>query len=317
MGKPAGKILGLAAAVILSLCTIIWKAPLAEDGYLQAAVLKHQLLENTRSPRFIFIGGSNLAFGLDSRIIHKNFGLPVVNMALNNGLGLRFMMNEVLDEIRPGDIVVVIPEYNFNLEPTHTLLEYVLYFPKGVKYIDFSGYLTLLREFPVTAQRRFEGFLRNWLFSQKPQNLSAEYNAAAFNEYGDNTGHLSQPGQKIAARPMGSPVAIPEAVAALNRFKRKLDQKRAFLFLGFSPIPESGFPPSTKRKALKLRRWLKDKAEFAVLGSPANFVFPDHMFFDTVFHLNEEGRTARSHRLVNKLAPALKKVGAHPRAATD
>jgi hypothetical protein len=227
------------------------------------------------------------------------------------------MMNEVLDEIKSGDIVVVIPEYNFSLEPTHTLLEYVLYFPPGVKYIDLSGYMTLLREFPLTMQRRFEGFLRNMLFSQKAQNPSTEYNAAGFNEYGDNIGHLSQPGKKMAARPLGIPTAIPEAVAALNRFQRKLDQKSAFLLFSFSPILESCFFPSTRRRAMKLRRWLKDKADFVVLGSPADFVFPDNMFFDTIFHLNQEGRTARSRRLVNRLAPALKKLRTLPTPTTD
>jgi hypothetical protein len=310
MGKSIGKILGLAAAVTLSVYAIVWRAPLPEDAYLQAAVLKHQLLEKTPSPRFIFIGGSNLVFGLDSRTIHKHFGIPVVNMGLNNGLGLRFMMREVLDEIRAGDMVVAVPEYNFTLEPTNTLLEYLLFYPRGVRYVDVAGFLTLLREFPLTTQRRFEGHLRNRLLSQEAQNLSLDYNAAAFNEYGDNTGHLSQPDKKIPLQPLGIPAAIPEAVAALNRFKRKLDKKGAFLFLSFSPIPESNFSPTTKKKGLKLRRWLNDKADFVILGGPADFVFPDNMFYDTIFHLNKEGRAARSYRLVNKLDRALKEMRA-------
>ena len=37
-----------------------------QDGYLQAYNKKCQLLEDTPSPRIIFVGGSNLAFGFDS-----------------------------------------------------------------------------------------------------------------------------------------------------------------------------------------------------------------------------------------------------------
>ena len=59
---------------------------LHETGYLAASVDKHHLLVHQPSPRIVFVGGSNLAFGLDSGAIERSLGYHPVNMGLNLGL---------------------------------------------------------------------------------------------------------------------------------------------------------------------------------------------------------------------------------------
>lgn len=63
-----------------------------QDGYLQAYNKKCQLLEDTPSPRIIFVGGSNLAFGLDSQRIKDSLNINVINYGLHAGIGLKYMM---------------------------------------------------------------------------------------------------------------------------------------------------------------------------------------------------------------------------------
>ncbi|MCK4797079.1 MAG: hypothetical protein KAT05_06835, partial [Spirochaetes bacterium] len=53
--------------LILISCTLILFQPkLDENNYLAAIIDKHKLIETVESPRLIFLGGSNLAFGLKS-----------------------------------------------------------------------------------------------------------------------------------------------------------------------------------------------------------------------------------------------------------
>lgn len=66
-----------------------------QDGYLQAYNKKCQLLEDTPSPRIIFVGGSNLAFGLDSQRIKDSLNINVINYGLHAGIGLKYMIDDI------------------------------------------------------------------------------------------------------------------------------------------------------------------------------------------------------------------------------
>ena len=82
-----------------------------QDGYLQAYNKKCQLLEDTPSPRIIFVGGSNLAFGLDSQRIKDSLNINVINYGLHAGIGLKYMIDDISTYARKGDIIVFAPEY--------------------------------------------------------------------------------------------------------------------------------------------------------------------------------------------------------------
>ena len=69
-----------------------------QDGYLQAYNKKCQLLEDTPSPRIIFVGGSNLAFGLDSQRIKDSLNINVINYGLHAGIGLKYMTYPPMQE---------------------------------------------------------------------------------------------------------------------------------------------------------------------------------------------------------------------------
>jgi len=306
VSKPIWKIVLLAALVSASLVAVIWLPAVHPDGYLKAAYGKHRALLATPAPRLIFIGGSNLAFGLDSRKIQETTGLPVVNMGLHTELGLRYMINEVRPDIRPGDVVVVIQEYPFQLECAYTLLEHFLFFPQGIRYVDRATVLALLRQFPMTAQRRFEGVLRSHLLLHgAPLPPEFGYNASGFNEYGDNTGHLTRNNKVFPLTEMVIPEAVPETVAALNRFARELETRGARLLLSFPPCPQSCYTAEAARRGERLFRRIQEQGAFALLGRPADFVFTDSMFYDTVYHLNRTGRELRTRLLAGFLLQAL------------
>ena len=60
-----------------------------DDNYLAAVLEKDRLIRSTPSPKIVLVGGSNLAFGIDSKKIEDSLGLRVVNMGLYAKLGLQ------------------------------------------------------------------------------------------------------------------------------------------------------------------------------------------------------------------------------------
>jgi hypothetical protein len=62
----------------------------SRSKFFSGLTIKHHRLSNTSSPRVIFVGGSNLAFGLDNDLIEKELCIPVVNMGLCSTFSLRY-----------------------------------------------------------------------------------------------------------------------------------------------------------------------------------------------------------------------------------
>src|SRR5512140_975750 len=83
-----------------------------DNDYIAAVLEKDRLIRSTPSPKIILVGGSNLAFGIDSRMMEDSLHVNVVNMGLYAKLGLRYMLAQVKPYIKKGDVVVVVPEYD-------------------------------------------------------------------------------------------------------------------------------------------------------------------------------------------------------------
>ena len=81
------------------------------DSLYAASADKMKLLQTQTSPRSIFVGGSSMAFGMDSGLVASRHGFHPVNMGLHLGIGLEFMLQQVEPLVRSGDVVVVSPWY--------------------------------------------------------------------------------------------------------------------------------------------------------------------------------------------------------------
>jgi hypothetical protein len=304
---------------VFTCIAIVWFTPIDRANYLAAIKDKHRLLKSTTGPRIIFIGGSNLAFGLDSSIIQKETGYNVVNMGLHAGLGIRYMINEVKADLRDGDIMVLIPEYKYNLNGKNTLLELLLFFPEGFSYLDVPHYKKIIEEFPVTLRRRFEGYLEFLLLGKSVKKYHPIYNRKAFNRYGDITGHLDLPRKKHLSDTL---LIHPEpekwkdgnnTLLFLNRCHADLKKRNIRFFFTFPAVPASFYNPLVDR-AKRLHVWLTNRLEVPVLGRPGDFVYPDEWFYDTIYHPLRKAREARSLRLADLINNAL--VKAKKRALT-
>lgn len=88
-----------------------WVVPVKDNHWIREYEKKCELLEATPSPKIIFVSGSNLAFGLESKRIKESLNINVVNYALAIHLGLKYMIDDVSTYIKKGDIVVFAPEW--------------------------------------------------------------------------------------------------------------------------------------------------------------------------------------------------------------
>ncbi|MGB5769619.1 MAG: hypothetical protein WBM32_07080, partial [Crocosphaera sp.] len=127
--------------------------PRSSTSLLFAKIEKDTLLKKSPSPRLILVGGSNLSFGINSQMIKDSLGLNPINTGIHASIGLKYMMDDVLDHIRAGDIVVIAPEYEQFYGKTaygrNELLRIVFDIDReSLDSLDFQQWLKILPYFP-------------------------------------------------------------------------------------------------------------------------------------------------------------------------
>ncbi len=286
----------------------------SDDNYLAAVLEKDRLIRNTPSPKIILVGGSNLAFGIDSRMMQDSLAMRVVNMGLYAKLGLRYMLAQVRPYIREGDIVLVVPEYDqfygSFADGDNTLNTALLYAPAD-RIGDFVRAYSVI---DVVLRPRVENVRRSFMQAAAsalgvkdryfPPDTNPVYNRRSFNQLGDVVTHLEREGKDPDSLYVG---ALPphanfneRVLDDLNAVDEVARERGARSFFLFPSYLDSAY--TVNAAAIdSLQRELARGTAMAVIGKPADFVFPGALFFDTRYHLNKRGRELRTVKMIETI----------------
>ncbi|WP_291034855.1 hypothetical protein [Dyadobacter sp. 50-39] len=257
------------------------------------------------SPRIVVIGGSNVAYGLDSKRIQDALHIPVINAGLHASLGMKFYLTDVKPYIREGDIVVVIPEYSQyytdtfygNIELVSVLFDV---YPDSRKEIDIKQWLHLMRFIPFYAATKLK-------LSKEPGRIGpvGVYDRKAFNSYGDAYVHWTMPGKKFnpGQKVSEDQQVNPEAIKLLIDFQHFVKGKKATMLL-LPPVFQSTSFVNQKPMIDKIYQSIK-KNHLPVIAEPERYELPDSLFFDTASHLILPGIERRSDLVIEDLARAI------------
>jgi hypothetical protein len=293
--------LGLIAAVFFVVSLNYKRTINKETDYIAAIIDKHQTLDAIKENRLILIGGSNLPFGIDSKMLSDSLQTNAINMGLHAGLGLNFMLNEVKPSIKKNDVIVLCLEYPLYLNDAKTdvdLIDYTqeIYAPAQA-YHQFN-----VKEKLLVYYSKFEK-----TFNKKEEVTNEVFNRKQFNPYGDNTGHLNKPNEKVLKNkePIGK-IEISESLGLLKDFNDLVNQKGAKLFISYPAYERTEFIKN-QSKLIELDKELKENlSQITFLNSPETFAFESDYFYDTVYHLNGKGREKRTRIFFEELRERVK-----------
>ncbi len=301
-------LLGSASAVYLYNRELI-----ATETFYAATLDKHELLEKQTTPRLIFVGGSNVAFGIDSQKIVGDSGYNPVNMGLHAGLGLEYYFREIEEKIKPGDVLLVSLEYEHFVSQTPTLAERLFSTiesrPQNIRFVPLYFLPSMLDK----AFMQFGGMLRN---TQKSLSGSVEqdkiYRRSSFNTVGDMIEHHSHESVDLSRKDKANvdnvtPQTVMNAVQLLNQFNKKAEIKGAKVFYSYSPLLRRVFDNYTSEITL-IRTIMKSDAKVTVIDSPKDLALADKYFFDSEYHLNHLGKEIRAKHIYQKLRGQLPEV---------
>lgn len=268
-----------------------------KTDYLATSIDKEARLHSLNSNRLVLIGGSNLAFGINSELIEKELPVKVANLGLHAGLGLTFMLNEVGSLMKKGDVVVLSVAYPLLLdsaEPDIDLIQFIQELnPQTENYYHFSA-----KEIILGRLEKFRKY-----FTPDAYRIDPVFNRTLFNKYGDNEGHLNQeplPNLKDS-KPINH-IDTQNAVNLLSAFAEECENRGVQLFISYPPYPKTEFVGKNKERINALDIQLRNRLpKIGFLGKPANYIFDDSLFYDTIYHLHKKGRGMRTQTLIEEL----------------
>ena len=293
--------LSLFTSVLLVILGIVGAlgGPGSRLDYFEAMAAKHERLRALGSPKLVVIGGSNASFGIDSEALERSTCRPVVNMAMHAGLGTRFMVNEVLDHLGDGDLLLVAleqPLYGAGDALHDAHYQAVDRYPEALWAIAPWHWPKVIGG---VAVMRLRTAWRRWARLAWPPKPSI-YHARGFNERGDfvhydtAAGAMAWTGQSDTT---ASPILGKAFLRHAHRLVSQADKAGATVLFTWpvsarsTPAPDCDATISTVLRAEGL----------TMIGEPASYVLPDSAFLDTRYHVKAHGRSVRTAQLISDL----------------
>ena len=281
--------------------------PACYDGSFSAALGdKVRRLETAQGPRIIVVGGSSVAFGVDSALLEQQFpGYTAVNFGVYAALGTDLMLELSDGMFRPGDLVILSPEQQrqtlscyFNGEMTWQAADGQFGLLLG---LDPAHAGALAGQFPVFAARK----ARYFLTGETPQ-PEGVYRRLSFDEYGDIRADCTSnrmPGGWDPAMTvlLTGDVWQAEWLDKVNRWAADAAAQGASVYYRFCPMNAAAVQGDADACYEVLSRQL----DFPILGDPNASVMDPCWFYDTNFHLNEAGRQLNTRCMVRDIKAVL------------
>ncbi len=331
MSKKSIKIISVTAAVIMSLVVII--APIGlilgtafltpsqySKTFYGALDLKYERLTSIQHDKIVVLGGSSVAFGLDSALIEKYTGMPVVNFGLYGDLGTRLMLDLSRDHINEGDIVILAPELS-----AQTLS---MYFSWETTLKACDDNMLMLGALDRTVDE--------WLFSiggfyklasaklaysinKNTPDPEDVYNSDNFNKYGDidpskfpreNNIMKNQylPGESYLVN-LDESIVESEFIEYLNAYIRECEEKGASVYFSWCPVNDLSLADGSLENSDAFENYFRENLDCEIISDINDYVIDSHYFYDTNLHLNDAGVQVRTIRLLKDLLSKLDPAG--------
>ncbi len=279
--------------------------PKSPYSYMAGLKAKVARLKSVPSPKIVLVGGSNLAYGIDSAMIEKSLGMPVVNMGITAGLGFKYHLESVRNRLRPGDIVIASPEYHHfqrdvfdgSLDLPEAIFEFDL---ESIRALDGAHLLHLAKMIPDFASRKTIALFKVFELGK----LRRRAQQWTFNEYGDFTAHAKDP--RHARRHTADATNAPIDPSVINFIATFADESRQngieFILLP-PPLQDSVFDADRdyigRVAAALAARGIPYAAEPLRYRTPS-----ENTYYDSPYHTTYSGAKIRTRLLTEDLSAA-------------
>jgi hypothetical protein len=276
--------------------------------YFAGSLIQVDLLENTPGPRIILTGGSNVAFGLDAKLMQETLGISVINDGLNAGLGV-VPLRELKDYIRAGDVIIISLEYTlFSSKEVMEggpafLADWIEFDPHRAVYL-FDPWEKTPGIYAIMLQRKVGRQLNLLLYNGMREEFRAFFEGGGFDANGDFIGHTKEnvkPTSEIPDSPFPV-IKLDEGIFIfLEDFRQFAKARGAAVYFEAPASRRTNCLATGETQMANFFKMFKTKSSIPLLTPFGQVCMADKYFFDTPYHLNAQGRRIKTEQLIENL----------------
>lgn len=299
-------ILPFVFAVLLLIGVFCWIVLCPKDAFhasYQSVIQdKYENLMNVQNPKIVLVGGSNLAFGIDEKLLSEKTGYPVVNLGLHAGFGGLFNSEIAKANIQEGDIILLGYEYGWHGPGYYDSLGVDLIM-SGIdskiemyRYIPLKKWPEVIVYLPEFCKKKAqytaaEGTYSRSSFDEKSHMiLQREFVFTYYEERVETFGRLTLNNVSIAE----------DSKEYLQEFKEYVTEKGASIYFIAPPLynKANNTEDSVFNELVELT---KREVGIEYISNPLDYIYSEEYIFDTIYHCNSKGAVKRTEQLIEDM----------------
>lgn len=277
-----------------------------ETHFAASIIDKQAAIEKLSSPKLVLVGGSSVAYGIDSELLQDSLKIPVMNMSFQYFLGTDFLLKQVKSHLKKGDVLVI--SFEHMAEAKGTTKEKLIvqsFYPKAKDWITYDGIQDYLQGNLLFKTDKIKSIFFKTFKPVKLQPMVEDtiniFFRKALNSNGDLISHLNNPSLKeIPNSVLNYTLDFKSTVNNINYHVKELEEKGVKVYFSFCPYNKSAFE-ADKKAFERMKKITYKEANYTFLDTPEENVFADNLFQDMSYHLNINGRKIRTQQLLKKL----------------
>jgi len=273
--------------------------------------VKSSYAHSIKTPKLLLVSGSNTLYGISCQMIQEETGVPCINTALTQELGLDYILTHARTFAKAGDTILMPLEYQLYTsdgKPSDLLIDYVFAYAP-----DYLKSTKLLSQIRLVGGISFERLTQGMVAKFKPLQLK-NTDKSRINQNGDVTDN----GKDKMAEDQYN------AMAAWNPFNlgsykiTNYSKKEILKFIYWckknninivSTWPSTvSFDAYQQPKSQDFFQSIEDfyqSIHVPVIGTPRDFLYDKSLFFNSTYHLNDVGRCQRTRQIIELIKPYL------------
>ncbi|MEG3436890.1 hypothetical protein V0288_07140 [Pannus brasiliensis CCIBt3594] len=257
--------------------------------------------------RLIVTAGSGAHYSINSDLMQKELGIPVVNFGLQGDIGLNVISAMILEQARPGDTILLIPEYLMLMDEDG--------FGRGEGLWGSAPFGIAIGQPGLGGVPPKTMIEDTWLLGIPGMRALTKSTVDLFTK-GRMTGYLSDP-----ITDKGDPTVVkertgkwwklgfqtpasPHCLEVIAKLRKDLEAKGANLIVAL-PWVYAHTDPKTVASIRKSAEELEKIVPTIYDKQTLNIQSDSSLFADTHYHLLPPARITRSRQLISELKPLL------------
>lgn len=255
--------------------------------------------------KIVFTSGSSNFLGIRAYQIEEEFGIPTVNLSVHAGLRSKYILDRAKQSIKPGDIVIFPLEYTnavYNGEPSITINRYLLTYDKAYFNTNYEPIDQLKMLSSISIMDLVNGLV------QPKNDGKTELRATLMkniNKQGDMVNIKIHDSLKTKKNPFKLPNPIELETSGLKtvgEFNEYCKANDISFFVTYPNIIREGAYSNEKYQRYFgfLDSYFAEKG-IDVIGNPEAGMYEKRLFFDSEYHLNDEGSNIRTKDFMGQM----------------